>query len=101
MNKYYEMFKEGNVDEGILDVSLGNASFEDHFWHLACVSKYYQNTNNSYLEKMCLRKLCDLNYAYAAIIYFDKEGVLPKKYKQYLIHFEHQMNDDLLEERIK
>ena len=80
---------------------MHNASLEDHFWHLACLSRFYKEHNDSYYEKMCLKTLCDMNYAFAAMLYFDKEKVLPRRYKQYLIPFEHAMKDDLLEERIK
>ena len=100
-NKYYEQFISEDFGKEILDAKMTNASFEDHFWHLACLSVYYKKENDAYLEKMCLRKLCDLNYAYSAMIYFHKYEVLPKRFLQYLTSFENNMVDDKLEARIQ
>ena len=53
-SKYYKLFNEGNIDESILKESVGGWSFEDHYWHMACLTMYYKNTNQEHLEKNCL-----------------------------------------------
>lgn len=98
-NKYYDKYINEDVTEDILNEKLN--SFEDHFWHMLCLSILYQKKGDEYLEKMCLQKACDLNYAYSALVYFDKKDVLPAKYKQYLTPFENNMKDEKVEERIK
>lgn len=100
-NKYYDLFISEEVDDSILDAKISNTEFEDHFWHLAALSVYYKKQKDDYLEKMVLRKLCDLNYAYSALYYFDKLDVLPNKFKIYMTPFVNQMKDDKIEERIK
>lgn len=97
MNKYYEMFINNNIDEKILKINPNSLSFEDHFWHFACLSLYYQEKNNFYMHKKSLSAACDLNYYYNAMIYLDAYGVLPNNYKKYIKQFEHKMKDDKLE----
>ena len=46
MNKYYEMFINENVDESIFKINSNSLSFEDHFWHYACMSLYYKKNND-------------------------------------------------------
>lgn len=100
-NKYYEMYiNEEGIDESLLNVKIANANFEDHFWHLAALSLYYQKLGDEYLEKVCISKLCDLNFSYTALIYFEKYGVLPEKLKVYLTPFSEKMKQDKLEQRI-
>ena len=100
-NKYFDMFMdESSIDDSILEEKLANRTFEDHFWHLACLVMYYKNKKDEYLEKVCLGKLTDLNYAYSAMLYFDKCEVLPSKYKQYLVPFKESMRNTKLEDRI-
>ncbi len=99
-SKYYLLFKEGNISSSILDEKLKDVSFEDHYWHMACLAKYYESINDKYLEKAALGKLCDLNYAYASLIYFEKLEVLPSKFKQYTKAFSNNMKDDYIENRI-
>ena len=101
MNKYYEMFINDNVDESILKINHHSLSFEDHFWHFACMSLYYKNNKQFYLHKKCLISACDLNYYYNAMYFFDAHKVLPNNYKKYVKPFEHQMKNDKLEELIK
>lgn len=99
-NKYYDKYINEDVDDSIL--SERPSSFEDHFWHMLCLSVYYKNKNDEYLEKMCIQKACDLNYAYSAMLYFDKKEVLPSKYKVYISQeFANNMKDDKVEARIK
>ena len=99
-NKYYDKYINEDVDDSIL--SERPSSFEDHFWHMLCLSVYYKNKNDEYLEKMCIQKACDLNYAYSAMLYFDKKEVLPSKYKVYISQdFQNNMKDDKVEARIK
>lgn len=98
-NKYYDLFINEEVDENLLNEKP--VSFEDHFWHLLALSVLYKKQGDEYLEKTCLQKACDLNYAYNAMIYFEKKEVLPPNYKQYLTEFTNQMKDDKVEERIK
>ena len=100
MNKYYEMFINDNVDESILKVNYNSLSFEDHFWHYACMSLYYKKTKQFYLHKKSLISACDLNYYYNAMIYFDANNVLPNNYKKYIKPFEHKMKNDKLESLI-
>jgi hypothetical protein len=97
MNKYYEMFINETVDESILKVNNNSLSFEDHFWHFACLSLYYKNNKQFYLHKKSLVYACDLNYYYNAMIFFDACGVLPSNYKKYVKPFEHKMKNDKLE----
>ncbi len=99
-NKFYDIYINDKVDKSILDVKLGNASFEDHFWHLACISLYYEKQKDKYLEKYCLSTLCNLNYVYSAMIYFNKYGVLPSNYKSYIKPFVNKMKNDKIEARI-
>ena len=75
-NKYYDLFINEEVDESLLNEKP--LSFEDHFWHLLALSVLYKKQGDEYLEKTCLQKACDLNYAYNA-----------------------KMKDDKVEERIK
>lgn len=98
-NLFYVQFKNEDVNDSILEAKP--SSFEDHFWHMLCLSIYYKHNNDPYLEKVCLQKACDLNYAYSAMIYFDSKGVLNQKYKQYIEPFCNQMKDPKVEERIK
>jgi len=100
MNKYYEMFMNENVDESILKVNNHSLSFEDHFWHFACMSLYYKKTKQFYLHKKSLISACDLNYYYNAMFFFDAHKVLPNNYKKYVKPFEHKMKNDKLEELI-
>lgn len=100
MNKYYEMFINENIDESILKVNHNSLSFEDHFWHFACLSIYYRNNKNFYMYKKSLSAACDLNYYYNAMYYFNAYDVLPNNYKKYVKQFEHKMKDDKLEELI-
>ncbi len=98
-NKYYDLYISEEVDENILNEKP--VSFEDHFWHLLALSILYKKQGDEYLEKTCLQKACDLNYAYSAMLYFEKVDVLPSNYKQYLDKFQNEMKDDKVEERIK
>lgn len=100
MNKYYEMFINENVDESIFKINSNSLSFEDHFWHYACMSLYYKKNNDFHMQKKCLSAACDLNYYYNAFIYFDAYGVLPQGFKKYIKKFEHKMKDDKLEQQI-
>ncbi len=101
MNKYYEMFINENIDESILKVNNNSLSFEDHFWHFACLSVYYKKKKDFYMHKKCLTAACDLNYYYNALIYFDAFKVLPNNFKKYVAKFEHKMVDEKLEDLIK
>ena len=99
-NKYYDKYINEDVNDDILEERP--SSFEDHFWHMLCLSVYYKNKGDEYLEKMCIQKACDLNYAYSAMLYFDKKEVLPSKYKVYISQdFQNNMKDDKVEARIK
>ena len=100
MNKYYEMFINDNIDESILKVNSNSLSFEDHFWHFACMSIYYKNTKDYYMFKKSLSAACDLNYIYNALIYFEAFNVLPVNYKKYIKNFEHKMKDEKIESLI-
>lgn len=97
---YYDLFNIGNIGESILDEELGNKSFEDHYWHLACVAKYYEIINDSENEKAVLTKLCDMNYVFNALYHYKKYDCLPNKYNQYIIPFENSMVDQRIEDRI-
>ena len=101
MNPFYEKFNNQDIDESIFKISQKKMTFEDSFWHLACMALYYKNNNNDFLEKRCLSKACDLNYIYNAYLYFDKCEFLPKTYQQYIKPFEHSMKNDQLELMIK
>ncbi len=94
MNKYYEMFINENIDDSILKTNPSSLSFEDHFWHFACMSIYYKNKNDFHMFKKSLSSACDLNYIYNALLYFEAFNVLPQNYKKYLKNFEHKMKDD-------
>ena len=98
-NKYYDLYISEEIDDNIFDAKLAN--FEDHFWHMLCLSIYYQKHNDDYMEKLCLQRACDLNFAYSAMLLFDKKKVLDPKYQQYLVEFSNNMKDDKVEERIK
>lgn len=100
MNKYYEMFINENIDESILKVNPNSLSFEDHFWHYACLSIYYKNKKQFYLHKKALTCACDLNYYYNAMLYFKAHDVLPLNFQKYIKDFEHRMKDDKLEDLI-
>ena len=100
MNKYYEMFINENIDESILKVNPNSLSFEDHFWHYACMSILYKNKKEFYLHKKCLSSACDLNYFYNAMLYFKAHDVLPLNFQKYVKDFEHKMKDDKLEDLI-
>ena len=99
-NKFYDLYINDNVDESILDAKMCGASFEDHFWHLACLSLYYEKQKDEYIEKYCLSTLCNLNYVYSAMLYFNKYDVLPSAYKSYLKPFVNTMRNDKTEARI-
>lgn len=99
-NKFYDLYMSDNVDESILNIKLDKYDFEDHFWHLACLALYYEKNNDSYAERYCLSTLCDLNYAYSAMLYFDKYDCLPRDYKVYIKPFKHKMKNDKSEARI-
>ncbi len=101
MNKYYQMFQDGNITNSILKINSKSMSFEDHFWHYACLAIYYNQDNNEYLQKKVLSFACDMNYIYNVIIYLDHYNVLPGQYKKYTTAFEHKMKDDKLESMIK
>ena len=77
MNKYYEKFINEEIDETLLKVNNNSLSFEDHFWHFACLSLYYKNKNGFYMFKKSLSCACDLNYIYNALLYFEAFNVLP------------------------
>ncbi len=98
-NKYYDLYISEEIDESIFDQKL--TSFEDHFWHMLCLSIYYQKQNDEYMEKLCLQRACDLNFVYSAMLLFEKKDVLDPKFKQYLSEFSNNMKDDKVEERIK
>ena len=98
-NKYYDLYISEEIDESIFEQKP--TSFEDHFWHMLCLSIYYQKQNDEYMEKLCLQRACDLNFAYSAMLLFDKKNVLDLKYKQYLVEFSNNMKDDKVEARIK
>lgn len=100
MNKYYEMFINNNIEETILKINPNSLSFEDHFWHFACLSIYYKEKKDFYMHKKSLSAACDLNYYYNAMIYLDAYGVLPNNYKKYIKQFEHKMKNDKLEKLI-
>ena len=92
-SKYYKLFNEGNIYESILKESVGGWSFEDHYWHMACLALYYKETKQEHLEKNCLSNLCDLNYVFNALTYYDSLGVLPVNYKKYITPFNNPMVD--------
>ena len=100
MNKYYEMFINGNIDDSILKTNPSSLSFEDHFWHFACMSIYYKNKNDFHMFKKSLASACDLNYIYNALLYFEAFNVLPQNFKKHLKNFEHKMKDDKIEDLI-
>jgi len=100
MNKYYEKFINEEIDETLLKVNHNSLSFEDHFWHFACLSLYYKNKNDFYMFKKSLSAACDLNYIYNALLYFEAFNVLPNNFKKYIKNFEHQMKDDKIESLI-
>lgn len=100
MNKYFEMFINNNIEETILKINPNSLSFEDHFWHFACLSIYYKDKKDFYMHKKSLSAACDLNYYYNAMIYLDAYGVLPNNYKKYIKQFEHKMKNDKLEKLI-
>ena len=100
MNKYYEMFINENIDDSILKMNPSSLTFEDHFWHFACMSIYYKNKKDFHMFKKSLLSACDLNYIYNALLYFEAFNVLPHNYKKYLKNFEHKMKDDKIEELI-
>lgn len=93
-SKYYKLFNEDNIDESILKESVRGWSFEDHYWHMACLTMYYKNTNQEHLEKNCLSNLCDLNYVFNALSYYETLGVLPVNYKKYIVPFNNSMVDE-------
>ncbi len=97
MNKYYEMFINENIDDSILKVNPSSLSFEDHFWHFACMSVYYKNKNDFHMFKKSLSSACDLNYIYNALLYFEAFNILPQNFKKHLKNFEHKMKDDKIE----
>lgn len=99
-NKYYDLYINEKVDESILDAKLSSNNFEDHFWHLACLALYYEKQKDEYLEKYCLSTLCNLNFAYGAMVYFNKYDVLPSNYKVYIKPFVHSMKNEKTEARI-
>lgn len=99
-NKFYDLYINNKVDDSILDVKMGGATFEDHFWHLACLALYYENKKDEYIEKYCLSTLCNLNYVYSAMLYFNKYEVLPSAYKSYIKPFVNTMKNDKTEARI-
>ena len=99
-NKFYDLYINNKVDDSILDVKMGGATFEDHFWHLACLALYYENKKDEYIEKYCLSTLCNLNYVYSAMLYFNKYEVLPSTYKSYIKPFVNTMKNDKTEARI-
>lgn len=101
MNKYYEMFMNDNIDDQIINVNPNSLSFEDRFWHFVCLSCYYKNHNNKYMQKKCLSAACDLNYYYNAFIFYDAYGVLPKECKKDMKPFEHSMNNEKVDALIK
>lgn len=100
MNKYYEMFINENIDESILKVNHSSLSFEDHFWHYACMSIYYKNKNDFHMFKKSLSSACELNYIYNALLYFEAFNVLPINFKKHIKNFEHKMKDDKIENLI-
>ena len=100
MNKYYEMFINDNVDESLFKINSNALTFEDHFWHYACMSLYYKKHNDYYMHKKCLTAACDLNYYYNAFLYFDAFKVLPQNFKKCVKPFEHKMRNDKLEDLI-
>lgn len=100
MNKYYEKFINEEIDETLLKVNNNSLSFEDHFWHFACLSLYYKNKNDFYMFKKSLSCACDLNYIYNALLYFEAFNVLPNNFKKYIKNFEHKMKDDKIESLI-
>ena len=83
MNKYYEMFINENIDDSILKMNPSSLTFEDHFWHFACMSIYYKNKKDFHMFKKSLLSDCDLNYIYNALLYFEAFNVLPQNYKKY------------------
>lgn len=99
-NKYYDMFISGNINHHILNTSLANANFEDHYWHMACLVEYYKSRGQTYLEKLVLGKVCDLNYIYNALFYYNTRDVLPSEFKQYLCEFKNGMADKKIEDEI-
>lgn len=100
MNKYYEKFINEEIDETLLKVNNNSLSFEDHFWHFACLSLYYKNKNDFYMFKKSLSCACDLNYIYNALLYFEAFNVLPNNFKKHIKNFEHKMKDDKIESLI-
>ena len=100
MNKYYEKFINEEIDETLLKVNNNSLSFEDHFWHFACLSLYYKNKNDFYMFKKSLSCACDLNYIYNALLYFEAFNVLPNNFKKHIKNFEHKMKDDKIENLI-
>lgn len=87
--------KDEAVD--VFKVNPNALSFEDVFWHFACMSMYYRQNNDFYMTKKCLTAVCDLNYYYTALIYFHAFAILPKKFEKYIKKFEHPMKNDKLE----
>lgn len=100
MNKYYDMFINDKIDDNLLNVNPNGLSYEDRFWHFACLALLYKNKKNDYMEKKCLSAACDLNYYYNAFIFFDAYEVLPKEFQKDLKKFEHQMNNEKLDQLI-
>lgn len=101
MNKFYEMFMNDNIDDSIINVNPNSLTFEDRFWHFACLSIYYKNYNNKYMQKKCLSAACDLNYYHNAFIFYDAYGVLPREFQKDYKKFEHSMNNEKIDEMIK
>jgi len=99
-SKYYTLLYSDKIEESILHEHVGGWSFEDHYWHMACLAYYYKNLNDDDVERKCLSELTDLNYAYNAFCFFDSYGVLPLKYKYVTKPFENSMVDKKIEDEI-
>lgn len=99
-NKYFFKYDNNQVDENILKESVSGWSFEDHYWHFACLALYYKNTKQSHLEKECLSKMCDMNYVYNAFVYYNSLGVLPANYKKYIATFDTPMVNEKVDKQI-
>jgi len=99
-NQYYTKFINEDIDSMILHVPQKEMDFEDHFWHMACLSVYYRMQNDEYMERQCLNKMADMNMAYSTIGYLDYSKCLPLGYFKYLKKFDNPMKNDTLEKRI-
>ena len=100
-NRFFVLYDNNEVDENLLKMSVSGWSFEDHYWHFACLALYYKNTNQKHLEKECLSKMCDMNYVYNALSYYNTLGILPTNYKKYIIKFTSPMVNDKVDKQIE